>query len=91
MGVRCLLCVVHMWRCLCYILLCEYVFYTLFGMIVLSDLYIVRGQSKHFNLYMTLSSYLLFLRCFGCRCFCMLLVVLKAILVLVSLSSNLIF
>jgi hypothetical protein len=40
------LCAVHMWRCLCYILLRECVLYTLFGMIVLSDLYIVGGNTS---------------------------------------------
>jgi hypothetical protein len=45
-----------------------------------------RGQSMHANLYALLLSYLLLLCCFGCRCFCMVLIVLKA--TLVSLPLN---
>jgi hypothetical protein len=40
----------------------------------------------HFSSYMPLLLYLLLLCCFRCRCFCIVFVVLKAILVSVSLN-----
>jgi hypothetical protein len=43
-----------------------------------------KGQSMHFSLYTLLLSYLLLLSYFGCRCVCMVLIVLKAILALVT-------
>jgi hypothetical protein len=53
----------------------------LFGMIAVSE---IRAVGDSF--FMLLLSYLLLLCCFGCRCFCVVLIVLKAVLVSVSLN-----
>jgi hypothetical protein len=77
LSVPCLLCVVHTWMCLCYILKHVYTLCISFGTVALSDL-------CHFM--PLLSSHMLPLCCFDCRCLCMVLIVLKASLVSVSLN-----
>jgi hypothetical protein len=70
--------------CLCYVLLHLYVHCIWFEMNILFELYIVRG--KNFSLHTQLLPYLLLLRGFCCKYFCMVFVVLNAIFVLVLLN-----
>jgi hypothetical protein len=85
MSFVCLLYVVHMWKCLLFFIARMCSLYLVWNDRPVCPIY-CWGQSKHFNLYIPPLSYLLFLRCFRCRCFRMVFVVLKAILVSVTLS-----